>query len=72
MWKHLKVIHKVNKIKEQKQKLGAEPWQTLNSNNKLNVALGFTHLQYNAQHEKVFRFFYYTCTMINFVSIFLT
>jgi hypothetical protein len=25
--------------------------QTLN-NNKLNVALGSTHLQYNAQHEK--------------------
>jgi hypothetical protein len=36
--------HKVNKIKEQKQKLGAKPWQTLNKNNKLNMALGLTHL----------------------------
>jgi hypothetical protein len=57
MWKHFKIIHKVNKIKEQKQKLGVEPWKTLNSNNKLNVALGLTHLHYNAQHEKKFRFF---------------
>jgi hypothetical protein len=50
MWKHFKIIHKISKIKE--QKLGAKPWQTLNSSNKLNVALGLTHLLYNAQHEK--------------------
>ncbi len=52
MGKHFKIIHKISKIKEQKQKLGAKPWQTLNNSNKLNVSLGLTHLYYNAQHEK--------------------
>ncbi len=46
--------------------------QTLNSNNKLNATLGLTHLQYNAQHEKNSDFFYYTCTIINVINIFLT
>jgi hypothetical protein len=33
------------------------------------VALDLTHLQYNAQHYKKFR--YYTHTMINVVNVFL-
>jgi hypothetical protein len=41
------------------------------ANPKLNVALGLTHLQYNAQHEKKLDVFYATCTMINVVNIFL-
>jgi len=43
--------------------------QTLN-NNKLNVALGPTHLQYNAQHEKKIGSFYYIRIMINVVNMF--
>jgi hypothetical protein len=47
--------------------------QTLNSSNKLNVALGSTNfILYNAQHEKKIGFFYYTCTMIKNANIFLT
>jgi hypothetical protein len=43
--------------------------QTLNNNNKLNVALGSTHLHYNVQHEKYLDFVIYcTCTMIIIVS----
>jgi phage regulator Rha-like protein len=46
--------------------------QTLNNNNKLNAALSFMHLQYNAQQEKKIGFFYCTHIMMIVVSIFFT
>jgi hypothetical protein len=33
-------------------------WKTLNNSNKLNVALGLMHLQFNAYLEKKIQFFF--------------
>jgi hypothetical protein len=52
--------------------MGIMGGQPLNNNSELNVALGLTHLQYNAQHEKNPNYFYCICIMINVASIFFT